>query len=372
MTLQHIYDPNMCGYNFTGPDLAAIRAKLALAEAGVRDCHGVFFGDSTLGGYNGTAYFYDTNLPRSFARQLNAMLGIPWQQGIQYAVGDKTRTADNWALTGSFGTGQTLGTTSNLLFGNGVGTAIRTPPTGETGKSVDIYYSDEGSNAVAWKIATVAQTALVTGATNTIRKTTVGSLSLGPQSIEVDLVAGKNAIIVATRVYDPTVKALHIHNLSLGGSRANGGTADLNWSSTASVFGSPYGLGWIMPNLLTAAGITPDFLVVSLGGNDLANAETTATTLAGIATIQGYYPGVPLILIHAHKINTVTDLAQNQLGAGFYQSADALGAAMFNWDDYVGGLAAATANGLIGADSVHPLQAAQKMLGKQLANLIAA
>lgn len=370
MTVQHIYNPSSGGYNCNGSTLHSIRGKLALTAAGVSDTHIGSFTDSTFGGFNGAAYVYDTNPLRSMARQLATKLGITWQQGIQYpgAEGGVVHIVDNWAYTGAFTVA------ASLLFCNGVGTAIRTPLPGETGTAVSLLYSDLGTNGVPWKINGVAQTALATSGTNTIRMANVTGLTVGAQTIEIDCTASHNVTITGTRVYTPATKALHIHNMSVGGSRANGGTGsaianNLNWASISS---SPaYGLGWIMPNTLAAAGISLDFLLVSAGGNDANQAATVASTMTGLDGMFGYYPSVPGMLINAHKVSTVTDVVQNQFSAGKYQHTDSLNKSMFNWDDWVGGLAGAAADGLIGADGTHPNSAMQVEIGKQIANLIA-
>lgn len=371
---QHLYNPATGGYNITPSVMHSLRAKLALSAAGVSDTHIVFLTDSTFGGYGGVSYAYDTNPAREMARQLATSMGVTWQQGIQMAIGDKTHLADNWAKTGA------SALASVFLETTGVATLTRTPLPGETGANIDIFYSGLQTAGINWKLNTVSQTALPASGTNIIQKNSLTGQAVNAKTIEIDGLSAHTGIFVATRVWDPSVKSLHIHNLSIGGSAACNtvGTVpnDLNWSSTSN--SGTYGLGWIMPNLLTAAGITPDFLVVSIGGNDLNLTNTVAGTLTGLDGMFGLYPTTPGMIINAHKVSTVADALQNQLSAGKFDHADSLNKAMFNWDDYFGGNAAAIADGLVGTvagsdgDSTHPKIVMQKLVGKQIAKLIAA
>jgi lysophospholipase L1-like esterase len=366
-TLQHAYDPASGGYNFRPATQHKLRAKLGKTLAGSADTHIFFFGDSVLGGYGGALYVYDTCLPRAVGRGITAKQGAPWAQGIQYIIGDKTHLADNWIRTGA------SVVASIFLETTGVSTLTRTPPPGETGTAVDIYYSDLGTTGITWSINGSAQTPLVTSGTNTIRKTTVTGLTLGAQTIVITGTAAHTGIFVATRVYTPAVKQVYIHNLSIGGSTANTGTGtalDVNWSSQSN--SGTYGAGWVIENLISASTITPDAVVISLGGNDSFLGTTAATIITGLQNILAWsaVSGVPVYLIHAHHISGESDAVYNLLSKAKLELCDSAGLAMFNWDDWVGGLATATADGLIGADGTHPTAVLQTMAGTNFAGLL--
>jgi len=177
-------------------------------------------------------------------------------------------------------------------------------------------------------------------------------------------------IVTGGRCYDPTVKRLHCHVLAVGGARANGGTNNINFSSTSNV--STYGMGWVLPQTLAAFGVTPDLLALSIGANDAAAASPAATAATGIDNMFGYSSTSPGFLIGSYMVGGTNPGLWDQYINMRVARADARGIPFFDWDGYVGRLAGATADGLIGADGTHPTVAHMRGVGLHLGDLLTA
>lgn len=363
-TSKHNWNPRKSGYNFKGGNLHKVRGAMAKVAHGDASCHIAFVGDSEFIGYNGTSYVYADALPRRFGARLADGLGISsaFTGGIHQAVAAYgSASGDRWTRTGGWVVG------ANLIGAtNSAGTA--TWSSLDAGTSVEIYYADSGTNGVNWTIDGVAQTPLPTGGTTAMRKVTVSGLSNGTHTVVITTAAGQSFYVFAARVFNPSLAQLHIHNLAIGSSRANAGAAGQNWSDTT-LTSSVQGLGWEGPALLTTAGITPDLVIVGVGGNDAA-AGVAAGIPAGLANIRAYWPTAPMVLVHSTKVSTVSDATWDAVGGYFFNFADSQDLPYFDWNDFVYGQANGVTDGLIGADNTHPTGAGSLLAGRNLAELV--
>lgn len=350
-------------YNFNSRVMHAARAALQKLAHGDADCNILCIGDSTLVGYDDTTYLYSGCIPRQMGLALATILGVPFGGGIQQGVVDATHSGDRWTLTG------TWAAATNFLSSSGTGTA--TWVSLDAGEVAEFYISNLSTTGMAWTIDGVAQTAVTTTGANTLQKVTVSGLSNATHTLVFTGAAAHNFFIFGIRVYRTSVKQLYVHNMAIGGARANSGTNGQNWNSVQTT--APTGLGYTAPLTITAAGITPDFVVCCLGNNDAFQSVAAATALTGLTNEHGYYPSIPWIFMHPPMVPGTTQSIYDALGAGFYDTiADTLDVAYFDWNDWVNTTTSFVADGLAGASNTHPTFAHQKAVGLKLAQLIAA
>ena len=368
--LVNSWDPRTSFYNANGTTLHSIRGQLAKLINGDADWHFFFAGDSILGGYDGTSYHYETCLPRTFGKTLAEGMGLSFSNGIQMACADTSNKVYDNVTIGTF--------TADIQF-------IYATASGKTcsfvtldpATAIDIYYFDglASSTTLNWTIDGVSQTGISIGSTNTVKKATVTGLSNTTHTVAFTSTAA-NQCIMAWRWYNPNIKQLYVHILSLGGSCANtsptGPGVAANWSSTAS--SNPYGCGWIMQQIVTASTLTPDTVVYSLGGNDITQGTAVSTIMTGVQNVVGYWSSAKKIWLKVYKpLDSVNDTTFDSFSGTLYTQSDTSGFPMFDFDDFVGRRTNANSDGLLGNDAgshTHPTVALQRLLGRHLAAMI--
>jgi hypothetical protein len=245
------------------------------------------------------------------------------------------------------------------------GTAFSWSPA-EPGDVVNLIYFDAASlGTIPVTIDGVAQTGIVTGGTNTFKLKQYTGLA-HTTHVVTSIPTATNQNFVAGWVSSTKEKRLYVHNLALGGSRANSnpGSVAANWSDTTA--SGTWGRGAVAPAVMTAAVVTPDLTVMSLGGNDAGASVAAATILTGIQNVLGYWSG-PKILAHCYKVSGTSDTIWDAFTGSLYTQCDASGIAMLDWDDMVGRQAQTVTDSMVGTDGIHPTVAHQKMVGRMIA-----
>lgn len=372
------FDPYVSTYGWTAANLHKIRAALKKAAtsggAGV-PLHIVFLGDSTLIGFNGTAggapigYNSDRAIPRQFGLALSNILGgIAYTDGVRQAVvALSAPQGDRTTLTGTFST-QASGD-SNLLFSNGVGTAAWKSL--DAGTTLEFYWSDLTTTAqCTWSVDGGVQTGTITTTgTSTIKKTTVSGLANTPHTLTITTASG-NTWITGWRVFSPGLVQIHCHNLAIGGTRSNSGAAGINWSDVTST-----GLQTSTSLMLGsgAANITPDLVIVCVGNNDAFNLPIPAEQIIqGWINMRAMWPTVPFVFIHPPMVPATDASLFDRFSQQIITAIDGMSQAVyFSWDDWDNRSASFVADGLAGADNIHPIDAEAMALGRHLASMVA-
>lgn len=349
------WDAAESSYNFKSSNLHKPRSYIGKLIEKVSDMDIVCVADSTGIGYNGSAYKIGNSIPYQFGRALAAMAGIPFGGGMQCCVADATHVNDRWTLTGAFAPG-----TSYLMANAAAGTAEWTAI--DLGTQVDVVYSNIGTNGVNWTIDGVAQTPLPTDGTSTMRKVTVTGLTNGIHKVKFTTAAGQTCILYLIGVRNPNVKQLYVHNLSIGGARANSGTNDQNWSSTASTV--PAGLGFTHIGGFNLLGFTVTLLLCILGNNDLYQSVAPATVITGLTTVRNYYPNAHFSYAHPPMVPGTNQTNFDDFNSRVFTLMDSLDASFLDWNDLVGTTTGFTADGQAGADNMHPTWGHAEMVGR--------
>lgn len=357
-TLTGRFRPERSTYGLTGANWHQVRAakfKLIGGEAGM---HVGFIGDSSLAGFDGTTYTYAKSIPAKFGTSLASRLGVTAKTGFTLACAASATVGDRWAVTGGF-----IGFSSNALVGYGTGTATAT--TADAGTSVEFMVSDS-SASFTYTIDGGSPITVTTTATTNARKVSATGLSNATHTIVVSGVTAAYVIILTTpRAFTPGDKNLVVHNLALGGSGANSGTATINWSDTTGT-----GLGTLAQRITGQWGITLDALVICCGHNDVFQGTATASILAGMTAMRGYFSATAAMWMIGPKVSGTLDAPFFDFIGGMYGLSDSLAMPMFDWNDHTNGRASFSSDGLVGGDGFHPTFSMQAGTGLTLANII--
>jgi len=185
--------------------------------------------------------------------------------------------------------------------------------------------------------------------------------------VVVNGVASQYVIIMTTvRAFTPATNQLVVHNLALGGARANSGTAAINYSDTTNA-----GLGTLMSRITGQWGITADALVVCCGHNDAYQGVAASAIATGLSTMRGYMSSTAAMLMVGPKVSGTDDVTQFfPFISAAYGLADSLNVPLWDWNDHTDTRTSFAADGLVGADGFHPTFPFQAGIGFTLANLI--
>jgi hypothetical protein len=355
----HNWQAETSSYNFKDSNQHVVRGGVAKLLQGTADLDIVAVMDSTGIGYNGSAYKFTNSLAYQFGKVFAAMLGVPFGGGMEMCVSDGTHATDRWVLTGAAVPG------SSYIISSGAGTAEWTSP--DEGTQIDLVYSNLQTNGLTWTIDGVAQTPLVTDGTSTMRKVTVTGLAAGFHKVKVTSLAGKTMLLYEIGSRNPGVKSLYIHCLTVGGSRANSGTNDQNWSSTASTI--PAGLGFTLVGGFNLLGYTPALVICCLGNNDVYQGQTVANILTGITAVRNYWPSAAFSFAHPPMIPGTNATTFAAFCTAIFGLMDTLDASFLDWNDLVGTTTGFVADGQAGADGVHPIWGHAMMVARTWAKL---
>lgn len=364
----HKFDPRTSSYNLKQDNMHGIRADIKKVQAGSIDVHVLFMGDSTLIGYDGSTYKYDQSIPRSMVRALSHLLGdVPWTGGIQMATAASTAVVDNVTLSGGMTEAVQILTNnptgSSASIGNFIAKSL------DPCTSVEFYFSNISTNNFTYQIDGGSAVTVATTGASTMGKVTVSGLTKGIHTLQINGTAAISVYIYGWRFWDPNVKSIHLHNLGIGGAKANtSGTNGLNWSSTQST--APQGLGWSGPQMLTQAGITPDVVCICAGNNDLFAGTTPANTITGLTNMRNYYSTTPCFFIHPPMVTGTNQTNFDDFSGRIITMCDTLDTMYFDWDDWDGRLTGYNADGLAGADGIHPIFAEQAAVGRHVCLLL--
>lgn len=368
------WDQLVSMYGWKQEVLHKIRAALkkSATSGGAGTPLNVFFlGDSTLIGYNGTSYNADRAIPRQFGLALSYMLGgIPYVDGVRQAVVALTAPqGDRTVLTGSFLTN--AGGDQNFIVGTGAGTI--TWKSVDRGTTVEFYYSDLSTTGFTYNIDGAGAVAVTTGGTSTIKAKTVSGLSDTPHTLVITQ-SGASCIIAGWRVFSPGLVQIQCHNLAIGGTKANGssGGPGGNWSD-ATTTGLQNSVLLMMGT--GAANITPDLVVVCCGNNDVAGSVSPATaesTIQGLINMRAMYPSTPYVFMHPPMVPGSDTNNFDRFSQQLITMIDGMSqACYFPWDDWDGRTQGYVADGLAGADNIHPIDAEAMAVARHLATQLA-
>lgn len=348
------FDPVHNVANWKAANTHRLRAGIAKAIDGSAVCHLVGIGASEMTAYNGAAFVGADSWFLQAAAQLRTLKGLGDAGGIIPATG----MDDRWAITGAM----SRNTFQGFLYANAAASA--TVSSISAGTSVSIGTMDV-FNSVAWKIDGSAQTTITAGATNTIKRTLVTGLGNATHSVEADWVSGQAGIAYVNVFGGAGVAA---HNLALGGSAASFGNSQQNWSDQSLW----YSLATLRAAMLTAEGITPAAVFIELGANDIFHGQTPAQTLAGVQYVESLFPNSDVILVNTWNVTPSTAAQYEAWLKVLYAHAAAANLPLIDWYYRVNTLATAIADGLIGADLIHPTNGSSMAMGKAVGQLLAA
>lgn len=367
-TALHRWEADTSSYNFTKDTLHQYRGSVSKLIQGTADLDIVAVFDSTGTGYNGVTpvtqatFKYANCIPYNVGKAMAAMLGVPFGGGMQACVSANGSVNDRWTLTGAATAG------AAFIISSGVGTAEWLAI--DQGTQVDLVYSNLQTNGLAWTIDGVTQTPLVTDGSSTMRKVTVTGLTNGIHKVKVTAAAGNTMLLYLIGVRNPGVKSLYVHNLALGGSRANSGNNDQNWSSVAST--APAGLGFTHVGGFNLLGFTVALVLCCVGNNDVFQTIAPATVITGIANIRAYWSTAPFAFLHPPMVPGTNTTNFDTFCTSIFTQIDAMTASSYlDWNDLVGGTAGFTADGQAGPDGVHPIWGHAMMIGRLWAGLFA-
>lgn len=367
-TALHRWDPKLYAYN-VGTNMRTARSAMKKLRAGTRDMNILFLTDSTGTSYDGTGYNWDKGVVRTCGKVLARLMDVNFMGGFQSVSfaqsGTLNQTTDNLQISG------TWNFYYNMAFCNGTGFWKWTSRDNCT--EIEFLYDKRSTNNFTYQVDGGATVAVPTDGSVGIGKVSITGLTDTTHTLQINGGTSQVNYIYYVRGKRSGEKALHVHGLVHGGSKANtAGTNGLNWSDTTSV--SPVGLGWSAPTAWTAGGVgVPDLIVAMMCNNDTSQGTAAATALTGLWTALSYSPwaGAPAIVVHPPKVSTTTDVLEDALAAGFFGFADLHNVGYVSWDEYSGRRAGYSADGLAGADGEHPIVAEQIAVGQLLANVIA-
>jgi hypothetical protein len=361
--LGHNWDARRSAYNWKASNWHKVRAAMTKLAGGSADMHVGFFGDSTLIGYNGASYDQKQSIPYRFGQSLAARLGCPYMTtGMQHVMAASGSVGDRWTVTGSFSTA--LSSSVNYLSASGAGTGTWVSP--DQGTSIEFYYGNLGTGTFTYSVDGATAVGVTPSGASTVGKVTVSGLANGFHTLLITATSGFT-FLFAARVFNPSIKALHIHNFGLGGSKANtNGTVGLDWNDTTST-----GLGNTVQEIITASGLTMDAIVVILGNNDVVSSTPAATIITGLTNVRNYYPSVPFVFVHPPKVSGSSDTIFGALNTAFYTMCDSLDVPLLDWNDLASTYTSISGDGLLGADGAHPIWPEQAHIGQHLAMLFA-
>lgn len=359
-SLKHRWDAFNASYNVKPDNTHSIKTKLAGAAANTGGFHLAILADSTMADYNGATYSYKQGIPYRLGIALAKLTGNPYPTtgvtlaGAVYSV----VTQDRWTLTGTW-------TASNCLISSTVGTATWVTPDQCT--SVEIYFSNLSAAGATMTVDGTPVTVPTPTGAGTVNKVTASGLTNGYHTVVLTVPA--LFVLLAQRCWNPSLNQIHIHNLSLGGARANSGVNQQNWSNTTT--SGNVGLGYLVPLIMAAAGITPDAVLICIGNNDAFSGVASTTIATGLQNMVNYYSSTsPTLLLHPMMVPGTNQTIFDGLCAAFFTQADTTNCPSFDWNYYSNFLASYVADGQAGADGIHPTFTHQNLVATWLAQQI--
>jgi lysophospholipase L1-like esterase len=338
--------------------MRGIRAGLGRAAAGGL-FHAAVFGDSlgVVGGNDPATPLERNSFPRRMGRAMADALGVREAGGISPVTGASGVLTDEWTSTGTV--------TKTAPFVTMSTGSTYTKKSLNRGTTVDIYLSNE-SAACTYQIDGAGAVAITAGDTTaTVRKISITGLADTAHEVKINGPASGTVKLLSIDV--GATKGVQVHNLCYGGTRAASGTAAQNWTDDASTSG----VYWARKLMLDAAGITPDVVIFTIGGNDIFFGDALATAIDGLEEMREWWPDVDAVFVQAWEVPT-TDLGDwDDYLAAKYELADELGVLLVDWRHRFGDSADADAAGLTGTDDIHPALAATLEMGRNLGEILA-
>lgn len=355
--------PSASAYNDTAAVKLRSRAAIGRVAAGLGQFHVAVIGASLECGYNGVGLTQDStkSWPRQFVQELAVLLGgVSVFDGIVPGTG----ISERWTLGG----GANQSTVPAYLWLNGASTASITLTAGQ-----DVWVFVPSSNAagIAWTLDGVAQANTPTGGVNVTNSQHIAGAANVAHTLAFTGPATSNFITGVASI--PTGPGIVLHNLALGGASAafptSGGNQQyLNWTDATNALS----LNPSRTGMLTTLGITPDLVIVDLGGNDALHAVPVATFKAALASIVAQFPNSDIMLVNTWNVTPIGAAAYVPYQQAVYAQADASNARLFDICDVIGGLLNGIARGVIGPDNIHPIYSLQSVFGRQNALAFAA
>lgn len=352
------WSPNSSAYN----DTAAVKGRSRIALGNVVDGLARFniavVGASLECGFNGNVLTQDStkSWPRQFVNGLGVLNGgVAVFDGIVPGTG----ITDRWALTG----GANTTSVPAYIWMNGASTATIVLT---AGTDVWLFYPSSNAGTMTWTIDGVAQANLVPSGTNVMNNVHVSGLANTAHTVVVTGPASSNFIAGVACV--SSSPGIVLHNLALGGSSASFGTQYTNWTDQTNALS----LNPSRTGMLTTLGITPDLVIIDLGGNDALHGSSVAAFAAALASIVAQFPNSDIMLINTWNVTPIGAAAYAPYQAAVYAQANTSNARLFDICDVIGNLLNGIAKGWIGPDNIHPTYPLQSSFGRQTALAFAA
>lgn len=342
-TAANRYDPVSNVYNVKGSNSRHVHAGIARALGGGK-MNILAIGDSALIGYNGTDTKESRAIPRLVGRIMTQSLGtVQAGSGLVVPAGAAgIYPTDRFAITG------------NVVMGSGTATMYAgssiTFTSEQAGTTGEVYYSD-ASAAFAVSIDGGAAVTVTPGGTSTIKRYQVTGLTDAVHSIKV---TAPTSYVFLEAMATQRAAGIAVHNIAWGGARAAQGGPGVAWLDTSQASN----IQVHRKGAFDQSGITPDLVLWSLGGNDVANGTTPEQFATSFATLKGWYPNSDHMLMTGPGLSTAPQATWDAFVASLYSLCDTLNIAMLELRDRCGYATEASALGYIGADGFHPTQGA--------------
>jgi hypothetical protein len=338
------------------------RAAIMKAAAGAGIFDAVFVGDSWPTGFANGVFASATSYPFAFRNRLASQLATNALTGIIPFAG----TEDLSVLTGGFGRPAFA---PMVCGGVGAGT-ITTVVKACSG--VGVMYLNNNTGTESWTVDAVGQANMVPTGANSLNVKGTGALAQGDHTVVITNAAGQAYNVGCWPSSNALTAGIRVHNLAINGSTAGpGGGASIydSWSES-SIF---YSLRTARLAMLAQMGVTPQLLVISLGGNDAFYNNGPTAFLAGIqsliAAFTAQYPaGFDIAFVTFWQVNPDVAAEIESYWRVLYPYALSINARVFDFYNRVGGLATAVADGIVSPDGVHPIPAAGVGFGNALAD----
>lgn len=354
------WEAHLCLFNAGAQPFRHVsRAKARVLNGGKMDI--VVLGDSGVIGSDGTTTLERNSLGERLAAYIADSLGKRLAgTGLSPAVPASGIFSDRWSSTGTVtktGPYAWMSAGSTLTFTSLV-----------AGTSVDVYYSGKNP-AFSYTVDGGAVQNVAAGPnTDTVHKHT------GPSGL-ADTV---HTVVITAPSNNTFIMGVHVgrtsgvagHSLGYGGTTAAwAGNTDVSWTATTDT----NGVYLARKLMLDASGITPDLVIINLGTNDIWRGDTAVNAIAGLETMVNWFPNSDVMLTQMWEnvAAPATDMTiWNDYCRRKYLLAQAEGVSLMDWRWKFGDQAALQADGVLGADNLHPAHGLSVEMARTIANAL--
>lgn len=346
------YDAATGIYNWRVDNMRRTHAGLIRALNGGK-MNIVSIGDShTIGHVGGGAIDESVSYPRKIATTLGARLSLPVGSGIVPVLNGASSASSRWSSTGSWVT------FAGVISLNPGSTC--TYSSIQTGTQVDIYYLSANS-AFTYQIDGGGAVGVTPPGGYGVTKLSITGLANTTHTVKINGSASVATYVCAVRVGPAT--GIEVHGIGYGGSVASpAGAYGASWTD-----GNSTGIGTTRNLIITASGMTPDLVTITLGANDMAGSQTVENAIAGLRIIRNWYPNSDCLLVASTNIIGTSDTRFDSYMEAQYALAGELDIPLMDLRARMGTGSEAQAYGLWGADNAHANPAMNAAIGRNIA-----